>query len=150
MWMQKQVRGCIMYIYVCTFLPPPPPLPLLVWSSIMVWAASYTWDSLIYISKASSAQFPDGEDRQICMHSHTAAPLPARVFNGISFREIFAKRKRIEFRNFVKIKSILAKFLVSRKYHFSENKRNETKRNETKQTKRNKQNETKRSKTLWN
>ncbi len=60
-----------------------------------------------------------------------------RVFNGISFREIFAKRKRNEFRNFAIIKSIFAKFRVSRKCHFSENKRNETKRKETKQTKRN-------------
>jgi hypothetical protein len=60
-----------------------------------------------------------------------------RVFNGISFREMFAKRKRNEFRNFAKIKSIFAKFRVSRKCHFSENKQNETKRNETKQTKRN-------------
>ena len=65
----------------------------------------------------------------------------SRVFNGISFREIFAKRKRNEFRNFAKKKIIFAKFRVSRKCNFSENKRNETKRNE-----RNKQNETKRSK----
>ncbi len=54
----------------------------------------------------------------------------SRVFNGISIREIFAKRKRNEFRNFAKIKSIFAKFRVSRKCHFSENKPNET--NETK------------------
>jgi hypothetical protein len=60
-----------------------------------------------------------------------------RVFNGISFREILAKRKRNEFRNFAKIKGIFAKFRVSRKCHFSENKRNETKRNETEQTKQN-------------
>jgi hypothetical protein len=65
------------------------------------------------------------------------ALVASRVFNGISFREIFAKRKRNEFRNFAKIKNIFAKFRVSRKCHFSENKRNETKRNETKQTKRN-------------
>jgi hypothetical protein len=60
-----------------------------------------------------------------------------RVFNGISFREICAKRKRNEFCNFAKIKSIFAKFCVSRKCHLSENKRNETKRNKTKQTKQN-------------
>jgi hypothetical protein len=65
------------------------------------------------------------------------ASLATRVFNGISFREIFAKRKRNEFRNFAKKKIIFAKFRVSRKCHFSENKQNETKRNETKQTKRN-------------
>jgi hypothetical protein len=29
---------------------------------------------------------------------------PGRVFNGISFREIFAKQKRNMFRNFAKIK----------------------------------------------
>ncbi len=66
-----------------------------------------------------------------------------RVFNGISFREIFAKRKRNKFRNFAKKKITFAKFRVSQKCHFSENKRNETKRNKTKQTKLN---ETKRSK----
>jgi hypothetical protein len=71
--------------------------------------------------------------------------LYSRVFNGISFREIFAKRKRNEFRNFAKKRSIFAKFRVSRKCHFSENKRNETKRNEAK---RNETNETKRSKAL--
>jgi hypothetical protein len=63
--------------------------------------------------------------------------ISTRVFNRILFREIFAKRKRNEFRNFVKKKKIFTKFRVSRKCHFSENKRNETKQNKTKQTKRN-------------
>ena len=63
-----------------------------------------------------------------------------RVFNGISFREIFAKRKRNEFRNFAEKRSF------SRNFVFRENvilaKISEAKRSETKRNKRNKRNET--------
>ncbi len=60
-----------------------------------------------------------------------------RVFNGILFREIFAKRKRNEFRNFAKKRSFSRNFVFRKNVilaKISETKRNAVKLSETKKT----------------
>jgi hypothetical protein len=75
--------------------------------------------------------------------------LAGRVFNGISFREIFAKQKRNDFRNFAKKRSFSRNFVFRENVilaKISETKRSETKRSETKRSET-KRSETKRSET---